>query len=169
MKKPNWIRNAYKGTVVNWAKTQAQIYKILGELGIYQIRFTNLKDKFALEFLVEVEDEQKPRAVRIIVPLKYHGEDEAKRIRELNIVHRVLFNHLKAKFIAISTSLTEFEQEFMAHLIITDKRGNSTTMGEALLPQYTQAIESGENKEFKLLGNPSSSDDGPDTPVAGEK
>lgn len=41
----------------------------------------------------------------------------------------------------------------MAHLIITDKNGNSRTMGEALLPQYRDSIESGENKEFKLLGD----------------
>ncbi len=153
MKKPNWIKQAYRGTVVNWAKTQAQIYKILGEMGIYQIRFTNIKDKFALEFLIEVSEEQKPRAIRIIVPLAYSGNDESKRQKELNIIHRILFNHLKAKFIAIASGLTEFEQEFMAHLIITDKQGNSTTIGEALLPQYKNQIESGENKDFKLLGD----------------
>lgn len=126
---------------------------MLGELGIYQIRFTNLKDKFALEFLVEVLEEQKPRAVRIIVPLSYTGDDEARRQKELNVVHRILFNHLKAKFLAIGTGLTEFEQEFMSHLIITDKKGNSTTMGEMLLPQYKESLESGENKDFKLLGD----------------
>ena len=152
MKKPNWIKSAYRGTTVNWAKTQAQIYKMLGELGIYQIRFTNLKDKFALEFLVEVQEEQKPRAVRIIVPLAYEGNDENRRQKELSIVHRVLFNHLKAKFLAISTGLTEFEQEFMAHLLITDQHGNSTTMGDMLLPKYKEGIESGKNPDFKLLG-----------------
>jgi hypothetical protein len=153
MKKPGWLKNAYKGTVVNWAKTQAQIYKMLGEMGIYQIRFTNLKDKFALEFLIEIADDTKPRAVRIVVPLRYDGNDDTRRQRELNIVHRILLNHLKAKFIAIATTLTEFEQEFMAHLTITDRHGNSTTIGEALLPQYRQQIESGENKDFKLLGD----------------
>lgn len=153
MKSPNWIKGAYRGTVIDWAKTQAQIYKLLGELGIYEIRFTNLKEKFALEFLVQVEEEAKPRAIRIVVPLKYSGSDEPCRQRELNIVHRILFNHLKAKFVAIHSGLTEFEQEFMAHLIITDKAGNSTTMGEMLLPQYRTQLESGENKDFKMLGD----------------
>ncbi len=151
MKKPGWIKNAYKGTIVNWATSQAQIYKMLGELGIYQIRFTNLKDKFGLEFLVEVEGGQKPRAVRIVVPLSYSGEDESKRTKELNIVHRILLNHLKGKFIAIATGLTEFEQEFMAHLLITDTNGNSTTMGDMLLPKYKEGLESGKNPDFKLL------------------
>ena len=150
MKQPNWIKKAYKSTQVNWAKSQSAIYKMLGELGIYEIRFTNLKDKFALEFLVRLEENEKPRGVRIIIPLQ-NPEDEVKRQKELNIVHRILFNHLKAKFIAIASGLTEFEQEFMAHLIITDKAGNSKTMGEILLPQYKKQIGEGKGGDFKLL------------------
>ncbi len=154
MNTPRWIKDAYKTTDVHWAKTQSEIYKKLGELGIYEIRFTNVKDKFALEFLVHVTPDGKPRAVRIIVPLKYQGADERKRTQELNIVHRILLNHLKAKFVAVGTGLAEFEEEFMAHLVITDKNGNSTTLGEMLLPQYRQGIESGQNPEFRLLDEP---------------
>lgn len=150
----SWANRAYKTTSVNWAKTQAAIYKLLGELGIYQIRFTNLKNKFALEFLVELEEGQKPRAVRIVVPIKYDGDDDVKRTKELNVVHRVLFNHLKAKFIAVQTGLTEFEEEFMAHLLIIDANGNSSTVGDLMLPQYKKAIESGKGGDFKLLQEP---------------
>lgn len=151
MKEPQWVKRAYKATSVNWAKSQTEIYKKLEELGIFEVRFTNLKDRFVLEFLVRLDNEEKPRAVRIAIPLKYDGEDARIRQRELNATHRILLNHLKAKFIAIGCGLTEFEKEFMAHLIITDKDGNSTTMGEMLLPQYKKAIDSGENQEFKLL------------------
>jgi len=150
----NFISKAYKSTSVNWAKSQSAIYKMLGELGIYEIRFTNLRNKFALEFLVRLEEGEKPRAVRIIVPIKYDGDNEDKRTKELNIIHRVLFNHLKAKFIAIQTGLTEFEEEFMAHLLIIDKQGNSKTIGEAMLPQYKKAIDEGKGEDFKLLPNP---------------
>ncbi len=151
MKKiPNWIKIAYSGTTVNWAKSQGAIYKMLNEMGIYDIRFTNLKDKFCLEFIVLL-DEGKPRGVRIVSPLKYLGDDENKRTKELNITHRMLLAHIKAKFVAIGRGLTEFDQEFMAHLLITDKSGNSRTVGEVLLPQYRQSIDSGENKDFKLL------------------
>ena len=149
---PNWIRNAYRGTDVHWSKSQTEIYKMLNELGIYDIRFTNLKDKFVLEFLVTLVDGQKPRAVRISSPLQTITDDEKKRTKELNITHRMLVAHIKAKFLAIGRGLTEFEQEFMAHLLITDEKGNSRTIGEALLPQYRDNIDKGTNKPF-LLGD----------------
>jgi hypothetical protein len=66
LKKAN-IKNAYRGTDVHWSKSQTEIYKMLNELGIYDIRFTNLKDKFVLEFLVTLVQGEKPRAVRITV------------------------------------------------------------------------------------------------------
>jgi hypothetical protein len=154
MKQVNWAGRAYKTTQVNWAKTQAQIYKILGELGIYEIRFTNMKNKFALEFLVQLVEGEKPRAVRVIVPIAYSGDNDKEREKELNIVQRILFNHLKAKFVAVQSGLTEFEQEFMAHLLITDKQGNSRTVGEMILPEYKKSIEEGKGKDFKLLPGP---------------
>jgi len=150
MKLPNWIKNAYRGTDVHWSKSQTEIYKMLNELGIYDIRFTNLKDKFVLEFLVTLVEGEKPRAVRISSPLHIVTNDEKKRTKELNITHRMLVAHIKAKFLAIGRGLTEFEQEFMAHLLITDKSGNSRTIGEALLPQYRDNMENGENKPFML-------------------
>lgn len=151
MKLPNWINDAYRGTDVHWSKTQGQIYQMLNAIGIFDIRFTNLKDKFSLEFLIQIREDEKPRAVRILSVMKADPEDELKRTKELNIVHRMLLAHIKAKFIAVGRGLVEFEQEFMAHLIITDTNGNSHTMGETLLPQYKNNLESGENKDFKLL------------------
>ena len=59
-------------------------------------------------------------------------------------------NHLKAKFVAIGNGLTEFEAEFMAHLVITDKTGKSTTMAEALLPQYEKNLEDKTMPKFML-------------------
>jgi hypothetical protein len=153
MKQPRWITGAYKGTDIHWSKSQTEIYKKLNELGIYDIRFTNLRDRFALEFLVTLPERDKPRAVRIIVPLRVQVDDEKRRERELNRIHRVLLNHLKSKFVAITSGLSEFEEEFMSHLVITDKHGNSRTLGESLLPEYHKAIDSGENPDFKLLGN----------------
>ncbi len=145
--------NAYKKTSVNWARTQTQIVNMLNARGIYQTRFTNMEDKFAIEFMSQVQGQIKPIGVRILVPLRYKGESEDKRQKELNSLHRVLFYHLKAKFVAIESGLTEFMEEFMSHLIIMDKRGNSTTMGQTLLPQYKESLENGEQKDFKLLGD----------------
>jgi len=140
---------AYRGTKIVWAKTQTKIVKLLNSKKIFETRFTNLQDKFVLEF--RVTDKEKPIAIRIIVPLKTQST-ENKQQQELNQMHRVLFHHLKAKFIAIECGLTEFMEEFMPHLIIMDKNGNSTTMGQTLLPQYKESLESGKQKPF-LLGD----------------
>ena len=140
---------AYRGTKIVWAKTQTKIVKLLNSKKIFETRFTNLQDKFVLEF--RVTDKEKPIAIRIIVPLKTQST-ENKQQQELNQMHRVLFHHLKAKFIAIECGLTEFMEEFMPHLIIMDKNGNSTTMGQTLLPQYKESLESGKQKHF-LLGD----------------
>ena len=142
---------AYKNTSVNWAKSQTAIVKLLNARSIYQTRFTNLENKFAVEFLAP-QPEGKPVGVRILVPSSYEGENEDKRQKELNRMHRVLFYHLKAKFVAIDSGLTEFMEEFMPHLIVMDKKGNSTTMGQVLLPQYKESIENGKQQDFKLLG-----------------
>lgn len=139
---------SYRNTKVSWAKTQTKIVKLLNSKKIFETRFTNLQEKFVLEFRATNED--KPIAVRIIVPLRSQTT-ENKQQQELNQMHRVLFHHLKAKFTAIECGLTDFMEEFMPHLIIMDKSGNSTTMGQTLLPQYQKSLESGEQKDFKLL------------------
>lgn len=141
---------AYKGTSVNWAKSQTVMVKLLNSKGIFESRFTNLEDRFVLEFRV-IETKkmlfkigmEKPVAVRIIVPFIKH-ENEKKREQELNRLHRVLFYHIKAKFVAIKNGVTEFMEEFMPHLIIMDKNGNTTTMGQIVLPQYKKNLEIGE-------------------------
>lgn len=139
---------AYKKTKVAWAKTQAKIIKLLNSKKIWETRFTNLQDKFVLEF--RAMNDEKPIAIRIIVPIQ-NQSTENKQQQELNQMHRVLFHHLKAKFTAIECGLTEFMEEFMPHLIIMDKSGNSTTIGQTLLPQYKKSLDSGEQKDFKLL------------------
>ena len=140
---------AYRGTKVAWAKTQTKIVALLNKKKIFETRFTNLQDKFVLEF--RATNEAKPIAIRVIVPLQTR-KTENQQQQELNQMHRVLFHHLKAKFTAIECGLTEFMEEFMPHLIIMDKNGNSTTMGQTLLPQYKESLESGKQKPF-LLGD----------------
>ena len=124
---------------------------MLEQVGINQIRFTSMPDRFILEFMAQFDERSIPKAVRIIIPLRTKlTDDPIKRNKELNIIHRILLNHLKAKFVAIGNGLTEFEQEFMSHLVVTDKAGRSTTMGEMLLPQYEKAIEDKSAPQFRL-------------------
>ena len=150
-KKPTWVSGAYKNTTIHWGKTQSDIMKMLGDLGIEQIRFTSMPDRFVLEFMVQFDERSVPRAVRIIVPLKTPQNDKPEvRNKELNVIHRILLAHLKAKFVAVGNGLTEFEQEFMSHLVVTDRAGKNITMGEALLPQYNANLEGGEMPQFRL-------------------
>lgn len=150
-KTPTWISGAYKSTDVYWGKSQAKIMTMLEQVGIDQIRFTSMPDRFVLEFMAKLDERSIPRAVRIIIPLHTTKEESPdRRNKELNIIHRILLNHLKAKFVAIGNGLTEFEQEFMSHLVVTDKAGKSTTMGEMLLPQYEKAIEDKSAPQFRL-------------------
>ena len=152
MKTATWITNAYKSTDVHWGKSQTKIMEMLQQVGIDQVRFTSMPDKFILEFMAPADEFLIPKAVRIIVPLRTQKEDGPdKKSKELNVVHRILLSHLKAKFVAIGNGLTEFEQEFMPHLVITDKSGKSTTMGEMLLPQYRKNLEDKTTTRF-LLG-----------------
>lgn len=153
------MKKSYQGTKVNWAKSQTQIVKVLNERDIFESRFTNLEDRFVLEFRVKESKKlvlgvglAQGIAVRIVVPFHVIN-DPKKREAELNRLHRILLNHIKAKFVAIENGVTEFMEEFMPHLVIMDKTGNSTTMGQALLPQYKKQIESGEQKGFNLLGD----------------
>jgi len=94
----------YRGTKVAWAKTQAKIVKLLNSKKIWETRFTNLQDKFVLEF--RAINAEKPIAVRIIVPIKVETT-ENKQQMELNQMHRVLFHHLKAKFTAIAIEIVK--------------------------------------------------------------
>ena len=153
MKKISWAENAYKGTTVNWIKSQAEINKMLTDVGITQTRFTNMEDRLILEFVAKLTEKSIPRSVRIVIPLSTRPTDEPKtRNKELNHLHRILFFHLKSKFVAIVNGLAEFEQEFMSHLVIMDKEGRSSTLGEKILPQYRKNLEGGEMPQF-LLGN----------------
>lgn len=147
------MSDAYKNTDVHWTKSQHAILKMLNERGIYQTRFTNMEDKFAIEFMVQLNEQsnEKPVGVRILVPITYKGEDLKRREQSLNTLHRILFYHLKAKFIAIENNLTEFMEEFMPHLVIMDSKGNSTTLGQSILPQYKKNLEEGKGQDFKLL------------------
>src|SRR4051812_16121110 len=99
--------SAYAGTSVHWSQSQTGIVRLLNQRGIHEIRFTNLKEQFVLEFRA-TKDMPQAVAIRIAVPILYSGDNEDKRGKLLNRLHRVLFYHLKAKFVAIDNELTEF-------------------------------------------------------------
>lgn len=145
--------NSYKNTSVNWAKSQAQIGKLLDQVGVKDVRFTFMQSQQSIicEFNYPSELEGKPVTigVRIVTKLKESNNEE----QEKNRVHRILFNKLKSRFLEIQEDTEEFVKVFMADLVVFDKKGNSSTMAQLVLPQYNKGLITGEQKEILMLGN----------------
>lgn len=145
--------NSYKNTSVNWAKSQGEIGKLLDKVGIKDVRFTFMssQDSVICEFnyLTEIDKKSVSIGVRILLPLKSNGDQEQSK----NRVHRALYYYLKTKFEALEFGLVEFVQEFMPHLVITDKSGQTKTLYEIIAPQYNKGLITGQQGDIKMLPN----------------
>lgn len=145
--------NSYKNTSVNWAKSQVQIGKLLTQCGVQDVRFTFLSSQKSIicEFNYPgmLDNKAVNIGIRIVTKLKETKNEE----QEKNRVHRILFNKLKSRFLEIQEDTQEFVKVFMADLIVFDKKGNSNTMAELILPQYNKGLITGEQKEILMLGN----------------
>jgi len=142
---------AYKHTSVAWGKSQANITKLLTEYGIQDTRFTFLQSRNELicefNYPTKIEDKDVSIGVRILVPIpKLEDLEKAK-----NQIHRALFYYLKTKFEALSFGLVEFTQEFMPHLVIFDKQGNSKTLYQIISPQYSKGLITGQQDDIKMI------------------
>lgn len=62
---------------------------------------------------------------------------------------RALALVIKAKLEAVETGITEFESEFLAHIVLP----NGTTVGDFILPQVAEAYESGQMPSMLQLGS----------------
>ena len=143
--------NSYKNTSVNWAKSQAQIGKLLDQVGIQDVRFTFMQSQNSVicefNYPGELNNKAVNIGVRIVQPLKESKNQE----QEKNRIHRILYNKLKSRFLEIQEGTKEFMHVFMADLVVFDKKGNSSTMAQMILPQYTRGILTGEQKEITMI------------------
>ena len=142
---------AYKSTQVNWAKSQAQIAKLLTLQGIQDIRFTFLQSQNSLvcefNYPTKIENKDVNIGVRIILPIPKDDE------RAKNQIHRALFYYLKTKFEALNFGLVEFMQEFMPHLLINEPSGRKRTLYQIISPQYKEGLITNQQGEIKMLEN----------------
>lgn len=149
--------NSYKSTSVNWAKSQAQIGNLLDQVGIKDVRFTFMQSQKSIicEFNYPSELEGKPVTIGVRVTTKL--KDSKNEEQEKNRVHRILFNKLKSRFLEVQEEITEdcqvFSKVFMADIVVYDKKGNSTTLSQAVLPQYNKGLLTGEQKDILMIGN----------------
>lgn len=143
--------NAYKTTLVNWAKSQAQIGKLLDQCGIQDVRFTFMQSQRSIICEFNYPSILEGRSVNIGVRIITKLQDSKNEEQEKNRVHRILFNKLKSRFLEIQEGTEEFVKVFMADLVVFDKQGNSKTMGQMILPQYNKGLISGEQKEILMI------------------
>lgn len=68
-----------------------------------------------------------------------------KPTKQYDLSHQNMKLHKKPTSVVV-----EFEQEFMSHLVVTDKSGRNTTMGEMLLPQYEKSLDDKSVVQFRL-------------------
>jgi len=139
---------AYKHTAVNWAKSQAQIGKLLDTRGVKDVRFTFLQTQNQLicefNYPTRIEGKDVVMGVRILIPVPDQEEQTKNRI------HRALYYNLKTKFEALDFDIEEFIQAFMAHLVVYDK-GVSKTAFQIFAPQYQKGIITGQQGDIKML------------------
>lgn len=142
---------AYKHTSVNWGKSQAQITKLLEQQGIQDVRFTFLQTQNSLicefNYPTKIDGKDVSVGVRILLPIPKDDEKAKDQI------HRALFYYLKTKFEALNFGLVEFIQEFMPHLVVFNKQGESKTLYQIIQPQYQKGLVTGQQGEIKMLEN----------------
>ena len=131
-----WKSKAYKGTKVNFIKSQMSINKILLQNGIKDVQHTQMADKSQIVFMKELKVENKSMKIGVKISLPDVTD------RNKNQLYRALFYYLKAKFESLTFGFVEeyneaFVKEFMPYLI-TDKQGR--TVADLILPKFNKAI-----------------------------
>jgi hypothetical protein len=147
MSKKIWKCKAYKGTEVNYIKSQEQINKLLNNNGINDIQHTRLGNQANIMFIKELKIETK--IVKVGVKVTLPDID----IKVQDQLYRALFYYLKAKFESLTFGFVEeyneaFVKEFMPYLV-ADKTGR--TVADVILPKLvSNANIIGNNEQLYL-------------------
>lgn len=138
----------YSGTIIDPAKSQADISKELNRYGIRSVQHTSTDKFFSIAFQAEIQGHDKPMTIRIDVPYDRIKDTEDRHGYKLERVkYRALYYYIKAMLIAWDDGLKTFAEIFMPHIVLPGGR----TVSQDLLPKYALAIESGQIGEVKLL------------------
>lgn len=151
-KQRTFAEKAYQTTQLDFGYTQSKINDMLNELGINDVRITQEGLDYTVEFIVRMRHGESPRKVRINVPFNSNlGESMKKEKRRKNAIFRVLYYHLKDKFVAVQNGLKEFEEEFLADLVIV-ANGKEQRLGDILVPKYKEMLKSSKVAVFSIKG-----------------
>lgn len=139
--KRTFAEKAYQTTLIEAGDTQVKIQNMLEELGISHLRFTQDGPDYRVEFIVKLRTNEAPRKVQINVPLRSNlGESLRKKQQHKNAMFRVLFYHLKSRFVVITNGLREFEEEFLSDIVVTIN-GKEQRLGDVLAPEIKKQLK----------------------------
>lgn len=141
-----FAEKAYKQTQLDASYTQERINTMLEELGISQVRITRLGSNYMVEFVVNMYKNEAPRKVRINVPIDGdYGDNE----RQKNSIFRVLYYNLKNRFVSVQNGLKEFEEEFLADLVVMVD-GEEKRVGDIIAPRYKEMLKANQAPVFHI-------------------
>jgi len=141
---------AYKTTRLDYGYTQEKIMEMMADIGILKVSIEKEGNDFVLEFMAKLRYNEAERMVRMNIPYTPELEDTIRQAQnKKNVIFRVLFYHLKDKFIAINRGLKEFEEEFLADLVV-EENGEMKRLGDILVPKYKNMLKQGNKAVFKI-------------------
>lgn len=128
----------YKGTNVDWKRTQGQITGLLYEYGAIGVSWSSYRGDDIVQFLVDLEiasiGVKKEIGFEVRPPkfMKRTGRKGDYRYTEdKDASYRALFWYLKTKLEAIRHNLVSFEREFTSNIMISLPDGK-TTVGDII-------------------------------------
>ena len=130
----------------NIKKTKQEINELLKRFGVTGIQWTWTNNQEALRFIHEYEQEgvKHGLAFEIKVPEMGHRKGRGgyqKLVRNDNQAYRIIWHVLKNRFVAIECGLKTFENEFLSEMIYKLKNGKTTSVGDVILNQISQASD----------------------------
>lgn len=155
-----------ENTTVPADRSRSEIERTLDKYGARQFMYATGEGQAMVAFVIEVPDssgEPALRQVRFIVPLPDKNDPSFQRTpagRRRRSAEQMLAEYekatrqrwralalvIKAKLEAVESGITEFEQEFMAHIVMPDGR----TVSEWIRPEIRTAYEDGKMPQLAL-------------------
>lgn len=147
--KKNFAQKAYGSTHINSGTSQQKIIEMLEKLGITEVQITKMGSDYSVQFIVKLRHDESPRKVRINVPIDVNIDEKMDEERRTDIVFRVLYWHLKNRFVTIQNGLQEFDSEFLGDIVIVHE-GKEMRVADILVPRIREQLKSSSIVTLKI-------------------
>lgn len=139
-----------KGTSVSADRSRTEIERTLMRFGADQFMYGWEEARAVIQFrargklirfVLPLPDQDDPRFTRTpsLGKSRTHEASMKEWEKGTRQAWRALAMIVKAKLVAVEDGITEFESEFLAHIVLPD----GSTVGGWILPQVEQAYETG--------------------------